>query len=324
MNSRLEALINRGYSRDLVLRLASFTDEELEYASRCAFNHISRNCSKVNKPSAIFIGGQPGSGKTVMSMKLKNEVKNAVEIGIDNYRMYHPNYLQIEKVIKNYWKDKTPSINSTPGNDIADFTHYFAGAMTDKLIEMGKNNNYNLLLEWGMREPNGPLNCMRELKEKGYNNVVLFVCSNKNLSYEACTLRADIMKNTSRIIRKVPKDFHDYCVETLPDSVNKIYKEGFKNNLIDYMCLVTRDNEVIWDNKIQNQNPGELYNYYINTKLNKMGKNNLLVALKTTYNEMSGLREEIDSLEKTKQEIIYFNPHMFNIADELINKKNRM
>ena len=34
----------------------NFTDEELEYASKCAFEHISRNCTPVDKPIAIFIG----------------------------------------------------------------------------------------------------------------------------------------------------------------------------------------------------------------------------------------------------------------------------
>lgn len=319
MNSRLEALINRGYPRDIVLKLASFTDEQLEYASKRAFNHIARNCTEVSNPSAIFIGGQPGSGKTVMSMKLKNEIKNAVEIGIDNYRMYHPNYLEIERVIKDYWENKTPSINSTPGNDIADFTHYFAGAMTDKLIEMGKNNNYNLLLEWGMREPKGPLKCMNELKEKGYNNVVLFVCSNKDLSYEACNLRSEIMKNTPHIIRKVPKNFHDYCVETLPESINKIYEDGFNNNLIDYMCFVTRANEVIWDNKDVHKNPGEIYYNYLNKKVNNNINNNFFMALKTNYNEMKGLSKEITDIEK-----VYFDPHIFNINNEIGNTKSRM
>ena len=324
MNSRLEALINRGYPKDIVLKLSSFTDEQLEYASKMAFEHISRGCIKEENPSAIFIGGQPGCGKTVMSMKLKNELKNAVEIGIDNYRMYHPNYLKIEKLIKDFWKDKIPSDNSTPGNEIADFTHYFAGAMTDKLIEMGKNHNYNLLLEWGMREPIGPLKCMRELKEKGYNNLVLFVSSNKDLSYDACNLRSIVMKNSPRIIRKVPKNFHDYCVETLPDSVDKIYKEGFGNGLIDYMCLVTRNNEVIWDNKTSNKKPGEVYNVYINNVLNNDIQNDFSIALKTNYNEMMGLRKKIDKLEQVKKEIIYFNPHIFNIVNEIKNTKSRM
>ena len=76
MNSRLEALINRGYKRVDVEKLALFTDEELEYASECAFKHISRNCYSIESPTAIFIGGQPGSGKTVMSMNIKNEMTN--------------------------------------------------------------------------------------------------------------------------------------------------------------------------------------------------------------------------------------------------------
>ena len=99
MNSRLEALIKKGYPRKLVFELSSFTDEELEYASKCAFEHISRNCTQVSSPKAIFIGGQPGCGKTVMSMNLKNEIENIIEMGIDNYRMYHPKYLEIEKCI---------------------------------------------------------------------------------------------------------------------------------------------------------------------------------------------------------------------------------
>ena len=223
MNSRLEALIKKGYPRELVFELAGFTDEELDYASKSAFAHISRNCNPVDSPRAFFVGGQPGCGKTVMSMNLKNEIENIIEIGIDNYRMYHPRYLEIEKTIREFWKDKKETINDTPGNDIANFTHYFAGAMTDKLIEMGKNQKYNMILEWGMREPIGPLNCMKDLKESGYNNIVFFVSANKDASYEACNLRYEIMKDSNRIIRKVPKDFHDYCVETLPDSINKIY-----------------------------------------------------------------------------------------------------
>ena len=69
-----------------------------------------------------------------------------MEIGIDNYRMYHPSYLEIEKVIKEFWKNKEETINSSPGNDIADFTHYFAGAMTDRLMEFGREKNITFYL----------------------------------------------------------------------------------------------------------------------------------------------------------------------------------
>mgnify|MGYP003318895747 CR=1 FL=1 len=41
----------------------------------------------------------------------------------------------MEKCIRKHWKNRKESINDTPGNDIADFTHWFAGDMTDRLIK---------------------------------------------------------------------------------------------------------------------------------------------------------------------------------------------
>ena len=315
MNSRLEALINRGYSRDVVENIAVFTEQELAYASECAFKHISRNCTPVNNPNAIFIGGQPGCGKTIMSMNLKNEIRNAIEIGIDNYRMYHPRYLEIEKVIRNFWKDKKETVNDTPGNDIADFTHFFAGAMTDKLIEMGKDKSYNLLLEWGMREPKGPLNTMKQLKENGYTNIVLFVSTHKDLSYQACNLRSEVMKNSKHIIRRVPQSFHDLCINTLPESINEIYENGYKKNLINYMALVTRNNKIIWDIK-HSKLPGEVYkNVLNNDNYIKNQDNNYFMALKTSSKEIEKLN--IDELKELKEEYVLID---FRELDQIKKK----
>ena len=307
MNSRLEVLIKKGYPRDLVFKLASFTDEELEYASKCAFDHISRNCTPIDSPTTIFIGGQPGCGKTVMSMNLKNEMKNIIEIGIDNYRMYHPRYLEIEKCIREFWKDKVETINDTPGNDIANFTHYFAGAMTDKLIEMGKNKKYNMILEWGMREPTAPLQTMEDLKKNDYNNIVFFVTTHKDRSYEACNLRSDLMKDSSRLIRKVPKDFHDLCVETLPDSINVIFKEGYDKKLIDYMSLVTRDGITLWDDK-QSVMPGTIYeNYLYNESNYEYNENNSLIAQMINIKEMIGLKNDLKSIVRVSSQALDMN-----------------
>lgn len=263
MHSRLLSLIERGYSVDDVVSLSSFTDKELDYAVDMAFEYLTRNCFPVDDKSAIFIGGQPGSGKTVLSIKLKEKMKNVVEIGIDNYRMYHPRYLEMEKCIKAHWFNRKQEVNDTPGNDIADFTHVFAGIMTDKLIERCSTLGYNLVIEWGMREPDGPLKTMENLKNKKYNNLVLFVATYKELSFHACELRADVMGNSQHIIRKVPKSFHDFCVETLPDSVNKIYYDGYHRNIVDQLLLVARDGSVLWDDR-NNKMPGEIYRECIN------------------------------------------------------------
>ena len=290
MNSRLQALVERGYDKDLVLKLASFTDEDIELACISAFKHISRNCEGVDSPQAFFIGGQPGCGKTIMSMNFKRKIKNIVEIGIDNYRMYHPKYLEIERVIREHWKDKKETENDSPGNDIADFTHLFAGKMTDILIEMCKKNKYNMIIEWGMREPEAPLKAMKELKENDYNNIVLFIATNKNISYNACNIRSDIMKKSPHVIRKVPKNFHDLCIDSLPISINKIYEVGTANKIIDLMCIVNRNNEILWDNDTI-ELPGDVYRNNINMNAG-IEYNNAMFSIYSNNKEMIGLNVE--------------------------------
>ena len=99
-------------------------------------------------------------------------------------------------------------------------------------------------------------------------------------------MRYDIMKDSNHIIRKVPKDFHDYCVETLPDSINKIHKEGIENNLIDYMAIVKRNNEVIWDLNSK-ELPGDVFKFGLHGINNS--KNNIEVASDINKKELEGL-----------------------------------
>lgn len=314
MNSRLQELIDKGYSKEDVLRLSSFTEEELDYAVECAFNRMTRNCSKTNEPVVMYIGGQPGSGKTILSMQLKSMLDDFVEIGIDNYRMYHPKYLEIEKHIREFWQGKEESPSNTPGNDIANFTHLFAGIMTDKLYEkcskVDENGmSYSILYEWGMREPHGPLKTMEELKVKDYKNIVIFVATPSNLSYEACKLRADLMKNSKRIIRKVPKSFHDYCVQTLPDSVNTIYKEGYENGIIDYMTIVSRDGKALWDSHSK-ENPGSVYKGAL-SEISLDKENDIEKAMAANRQEMVPLSEHKKELMDLRESLIILSPDLF-------------
>ena len=104
--------------------------------------------------------------------------------------------LEIEKCIKEHWKNRTETENDTPGNDIADFTHFFAGAMTDKLMEKCSKLGYNLILEWGMREPTGPLKSMKELKETSNKIKLLIVGDGPDLkNYQDYCLKNDIKDN---------------------------------------------------------------------------------------------------------------------------------
>lgn len=156
-----------------------------------------------------------------------------------------------------------------------------------------------------MREPSGPLNTMKDLKEKGYYNNVTFVCTHKDVSLEACDLRAKVFDSTNHIIRKVPFNFHDLCIKTLPDSVDKIYEDGFNNKVIDKMNLVLRNGKTVWNNNDKTNTPGSIYQKYLNNlELSIVDKNNKYLAHKTTEIEKRGFDVEIKNLETMKKQLI--------------------
>lgn len=248
MNGRLQSLIDRGYDKDLVLELASYSPEELDYFSDCALESSAKGCNpSLEEPVAIYIGGQPGCGKTTVSMNLKKIYSDIVEIGIDNYRTYHPNYLRMEEAIRKHWEGRVVTENDTPGNDIADFTHMFSGEMTDEVIRKATDAGYNVAIEWGMREPTEPLKNMFELKNKGYKINVMFVAVDQYTSMEACNIRSEVMNGHERIIRRIPPSFHELCVRTLPAAVDYLNENGYKKNVIDDLSLVSRNGKRLWD-----------------------------------------------------------------------------
>lgn len=269
LSEREKGLVARGYKKEDVLYLSGFTNEHLEIISNLIINNSIKNIKSVVNPVCVIIGGQPGCGKSTTSlMMLKDSffIDGAFEVGIDNYRPYHPNYLKIEEAIKEHWKNRTRTENDSPGNDIADFTHQFAGDIADYIVNklINNTNKYNLIIEWGMRTSEEPLKMMKLLKDNDYNTIVDFVVVNKKASYEASISRADAMDGLLHIVRRIPKNFHDLCIETLPDSCNKIYQEGFiNNNYISHFILSDRDGNYIWNNSDEGT-PGDLYYNYLN------------------------------------------------------------
>lgn len=313
LTNRERDLVNRGYDIDVIRHLCNYTEEEVKDAVDAIFARITLNCNRVSNPTCTYIGGQPGVGKssTLMRTKLNYLEDGVVEIGIDNYRMYHPRYLEMEEEIKKHWANREQSENDTPGNDIADFTHSFAGEVTDLLVDrvstLEDGKAFNILFEWGMRTPEGPLKTMKELRDKGYNNIVDFVVVYKNISLEACKLRADIMNTGNHIVRRVPPSFHNLCVNTLPDSCNDIYKKGFlEDKLIGKLLITTRDGNIVWNSDNNKTLPGEVLREYLNNPNLSINYNNDVSLAKSCLSEESiGITDKkIEELKKMKEEIL--------------------
>ena len=308
LTGREKALIERGYDEETVRRLSSFSEKEIHEIAENIFQKLTDGCTATDKPVCIYLGGQPGCGKSTLSRKIKNSgIENGiVELGLDNYRTYHPNYIEMEKEIKKHWKNKTPTRDDTPGNDIADFTHNFAGYMTDILTDLAikrqNNKSYNIVFEWGMREPNGPLATMKKLKEHNYTNIVNFIAVHKDVSLEACEIRADIMNGQEHIVRRVPDYFHKMCISQLPNSVDTIYEIGYnKERIIDSFNITNRTGKTIWNPESKTM-PGEIYNRYLNDKtLTRNFINEPDLAMKSYIEETQGIeKEQIEDEENIK------------------------
>lgn len=268
---REKELIKRGYPQETVESLTYF---DMAYAERIAANlseELSKDCTTSENPCAIYIGGQPGSGKTTALRTIKKEWENnnvICIIGLDNYRIYHPNYKLMEQEINKMWNGRTENIDESKGNDIADFTSNFAGVVTDMIINNLSDKKYNIAIEWGMRSPLMPLESMESLKEKGYINKVKFIIVDKETSKEACKIRDDILNNSEIILRRIPNYFHDDAISSLPYSAEQIFIEGVLNKkIIDEFTLVDRDNNILWDRNTDKKLT-DTYIYYLNNKTN--------------------------------------------------------
>ncbi len=263
--NRLQLLVERGYPKETVLSLTSFNEEDIKSSSIEIFNNITHNCIPVINPKALFVGGQPGSGKSTFSLNTKRNIQNVVVINLDDYRFFHPNYKEIEKNIIEKWENQTETINNSCGNDMADMTQSFVGVLADKLTEMACEQHFNMILEWGMREPHGPLKTIKYLKDNHYTIEIIFIAQVKELSFEACQKRHANSDESTQITRTITKDFHDTYVESIPQSANVIFDEGFKNFLIDKFTIIKSDGSILWNNNMIG-NPGTILKQYLNLR----------------------------------------------------------
>lgn len=114
------------------------------------------------------------------------------------------------------------------------------------------------------------------------------------------------MKNSNHIIRKVSKRFHELCIDTLPDSVNIIYDEGYNQNIIDCMLLVDRNGKIVWDSNSKDR-PGEIY-YKCLSNVDYLDKNdnNPNISYDVNKREMEGLdvNDAINKLKQVRNDIV--------------------
>ena len=114
--------------------------------------HQGKILPSSRKPLGYVLGGQPGSGKSVLTETIKKNNKNIISINGDEYRSWHPYFSEIQ---------------NTYGKDSSKITAKFAGKVTEALIKKAIKEKYNVVIEGTFRTAETPLKTLKDLKENG-------------------------------------------------------------------------------------------------------------------------------------------------------------
>ena len=198
--------------------------------------HQGKILPSSRKPLGYVLGGQPGSGKSVLTASIKNKTPNIVCINGDEYRSWHPQFSEIQKKY---------------GKDSAKITAKFAGKVTEYLINRAIKEKYNVVIEGTFRTAETPLKTLKELKNNGYTTFACIKTCPAEVSWNRCLARyEDGLKDKSGKERFTDKSHHDLVVKNLAKNADIVYKSG----LADKFGVVGESGDLIFDSSKNSKN----------------------------------------------------------------------
>lgn len=252
----------------------SLSDEHLQHIYQ---NHVAPvlfdNARESKHPTAIVLGGQPGSGKSPMTCKILQEFENTddiVPIITDDLRAFLPYYhsLQISE-------DKLAA--------------FFTGPDTGRLVEMAiadaARRKVNVLVEGTMRSPDVVRKTLGGFRSNGYFTDARVLVVHPALSKLSTMQRYAAQKENRGRGRATTDEAHTAALHGLTISVDIIQRE----KLADRLSLYGRGNVLIdrFDLKHNSQDKGTSAKDIIQVEHDRV----------LTPNEQDYLRREDDRLD---------------------------
>ncbi len=171
-----------------------------------------KNVSKVEKPKAIFLAGQPGAGKSNMAAQTKISVgkPKAVVIDPDHIRTYHPDY---NKILKS-------------GGDLYSLDSE-CREWKYRLIADAQKNGFNIVFDGTLGGTTEYiLRDMQNCKDKGYFVQVNILATNETVSKIGITYRYELQAKKKGTGRYVDLSYHNDIYTNIPLNLQKILPTG--------------------------------------------------------------------------------------------------
>lgn len=192
------------------------------------FNSVIKEGVPQKNHCVIFLGGQPGSGKSHFCYQ-DNSLNSYIVINGDKYRSFHPDFFNIIEYDLDNYVERTQS---------------FVNRCIERLISDLSDKGYNMIIEGTLRDPNVPINTCRQLKSKGYIADLYVMGVDACTSWQSTINRADIMLCLDEAPRLVPIDKYNNIVNNLPENLDIIEHSGLFRNI----SVIDRDNKILYPN----------------------------------------------------------------------------
>lgn len=186
---------------------------------------VSGHAAKRNH-AVLFLGGQPGAGKSSF-YQMDDNFSDYIVINGDQYRKFHPYY---EKMVQSD-RERMPEL-----------TQPFVNRIVEGLIDKLSTEGYNLIIEGTLREADVPVRTGKMLKEKGYSTELYVVACDARKSWESTINRAKLMQEIGEVPRIVPIGKYDYIVGHICENLKMIEASG----CMDRITVLGRDSEIFW------------------------------------------------------------------------------
>lgn len=208
---------------NIIKEIANYNiEEDIEKAFPNVWRDLTdgKNIISQSSPISILLGGQPGAGKSLATMQIKERLNNNVlVINGDEFRSYHKHYDDFYQLY---------------GKDASKHTRDFAGKMVAKVRDRAIQERFNIVIEGTFRSVDVPLKELENFNNQGYKSEVVICTCPKELSWQSTLKRAEELEKAGMQPRYVPKEHHDLVTEVLAKNVKAIYDTRLVSNLEIY------------------------------------------------------------------------------------------
>lgn len=183
------------------------------------------------RPTLVFVGAQPGAGKSRSIADVQDEYPDATAIIGDDFRAFHPDYWEL--------MDSDPL-------EMPAVTAQASGTWVGMSAEYLRAERRSVILETTMRQHDVVMATAAAFRESGYRAEVRALAVPGAVSLLGTVSRYLGAGDGADRNRWTPSDAHTAAYTAMPDTIERLVTDG----AVDRITVLTRSQHVLYDRTV--------------------------------------------------------------------------